>query len=365
MLPPGSRAVKQLRNLIKSQTLALAIVETIREPFLVLDEKLHVLAASRCFCEIFKEDQNLSHGRSLFELGNGQWDVPGLRALLERVVPDRTSVEGFEFEQDFRHLGSRTMQVRADLIEDQGNTAPMLLLAIKDITSRRQVEEEKARLLDHTEELLEQQKTLLREMRHRIANSLQIIASILLMKANSVSSEETRSELRDAHQRVMSVAAVQSHLHDVEGIEQIDMGAYLTKLGAGLAASMIGPKQNIRIVVAADGGTLSTSQAVSLGLIATELIINAVKYAFPDDRASARIRVTFEMAQSDWKLTVADNGTGRIPIEAAKPRSGLGTALISALAKQLEAQISEVSTAKGLTVDVTRATFVSNLSRAA
>jgi chemotaxis protein methyltransferase CheR len=357
--------MKQLRNLIESQTLALAIVETIREPFLVLDDQLRVLAASRCFCQIFKEDQSLSHGRSLFDLGDGQWDVPGLRALLVRVVPDRTSVEGFEFEQDFRHLGCRTMQVNADLIQDQGNTPPMILLAIKDITSRREVEDEKAQLLEDTEKLLEQQKTLLREMRHRIANSLQIIASILLLKASSVSSEETKSELRDAHQRVMSVAAVQSHLHDVEGIEQIDMGAYLTKLGAGLAASMIGPKQNIKIVVAADGGTLSTSQAVSLGLIATELIINAIKYAFPNERSAARIRVTFEMAKSDWKLTVSDNGTGRLPNAAPEPRSGLGTALISALAKQLEAQISEVSTKKGLTVAVTRATFESRLSQAA
>ena len=357
--------MKQLRNLIESQTLALAIVETIREPFLVLDDKLHVLAASRCFCEIFREDQTLSHGRSLFQLGDGQWDVPGLRELLERVVPDHAPIEGFEFEQDFRHLGSRTMQVNADAIQDQGNTPPMILLSIKDITSRRQVEDEKAQLLEHSEELVDQQRVLLREMRHRIANSLQIIASILLLKASTVTSEETRSELRDAHQRVMSVAAVQSHLHDVEGIEEIDVGAYLTKLGAGLAASMTGAKQNIRIIVAADKGTLSTSQAVSLGLIATELIINAVKYAFPDDPPSARIRVTFEMAESDWQLTVSDNGTGRLATHSAEPSGGLGTALIAALAKQLEAQISEVSTKKGLTVDVTRATFVGQLSRAA
>ena len=357
--------MKQLKDLAQSQRLALAIVETIREPFLVLDEDLRVLAASRCFCEIFKEDQSLLHGRSLFELGDGQWDVPGLRMLLEGVVPERTSVEGFEFERDFLHLGNRTMQLNADLIQDQGGTRPMVLLAIKDITSRRLVEDEKAQLLEHAEQLLEQQRTLLREMRHRIANSLQIIASILLLKASSVASEETKSELRDAHQRVMSVAAVQSHLHDVEGIEEIDMAAYLKKLGAGLASSMIGPRQNIRIAVVADSGTLSTSQAVSLGLISTELIINAIKYAFPTERPSARIRVTFEMARSDWKLTVADNGTGRRPVEADSPRSGLGTALISALAQQLEAQISEVSTDKGLTVEVTRATFVSHLSQAA
>lgn len=96
----------------------------------------------------------------------------------------------------------------------------MVLVAIKDITERRVAEQEKQKLLEHTEELLEQQRTLLREMRHRIANSLQIIASILLLKAGAVTSEETKNELRAAHQRVMSVAAVQprrrasaSHVH--------------------------------------------------------------------------------------------------------------------------------------------------------
>src|SRR5688500_7228083 len=135
-LPPGSRNMKQLRNLVESQALALAIVETIREPFLVLDEELRVLAASRCFCEVFKEGQNLSHGGSPFELGDGHGDLPGLRRLLERLVPDGTSVEGFEFEQDFHHLVSRTMHLNADPIQDQGGTPPTVLLAIKDITSR-------------------------------------------------------------------------------------------------------------------------------------------------------------------------------------------------------------------------------------
>jgi two-component sensor histidine kinase len=240
----------------------------------------------------------------------------------------------------------------------------MVLLAIKDITERRVAEQEKQRLLEHTEELLEQQRTLLREMQHRIANSLQIIASILLLKAGSVSSEETKNGLRAAHQRVMSVATVQSHLHGLDGIEQIEMGSYLTKLSAGLASSMVGPKQHIDIVVAASEGTLPTSHAVSIGLIVTELIVNAIKYAFPKARASARIRVTFEKARADWKLTVSDNGVGRLRNENSDS-TGLGTALIGALAKQLNAQISESSSRKGLTVNVTRSTFESQLPVAA
>jgi two-component sensor histidine kinase len=357
--------VRELSDRAEAQALALAIVDTLPEPFLVLDDTLHLLAGSRCFYEVFNEDPANAHGRSLFDLSDGQWDIPGLRQLLTSVVPQKAAIESFEFEQNFAHLGTRTIQLNSLPIGEDGGESRMVLLAIKDITERRVAEQEKQRLLEHTEELLEQQRTLLREMRHRIANSLQIIASILLLKAGSVSSEETKNELRAAHQRVMSVAVVQGHLSASDGIEQIEMGPYLTKLSGGLASSMVGPKQHIDIAVAASDGALPTSHAVSIGLIVTELIINAIKYAFPKQRSSARIRVTFEMAKSDWKLTVADNGVGRDAQEEPITSTGLGTALISALAKQLNAQITETSTPSGLTLEVTRSTFESHLPVAA
>ncbi|MCL6699489.1 PAS domain-containing protein [Sphingomonas sp. NSE70-1] len=357
--------MKQIHDLAEAQTLALAIVDTLPEPFLVLDDTLHLLAGSRCFYEVFGEDPAKTQGRSLFELSGGQWDIPGLHQLLAAVIPEHAAMGGFEFEQDFAKLGRRTFQLNALPIRDEGGSSRMVLLAIKDITERRIAEQEKQQLLEHTEELLEQQRTLLREMQHRIANSLQIIASILLLKAGSVSSEETKSELRAAHQRVMSVAAVQRQLNASHGIEQIEMGPYLTKLSGGLASSMVGPKQSIDIVVAASEGALPSSHAVSVGLIVTELIMNAIKHAFPKAHASARIRVTFEMAKLDWKLTVSDNGFGRLHTENSKSSTGLGTALIAALAKQLNAQISEASSPKGFTVDVTRSTFESRLPVAA
>ena len=357
--------MKQFSDLAQAQEMALAIVDTIPEPFLVLDDTLRLLAASRCFYEVYDEDPAGAHGRSFFELSGGQWNIPGLRRLLRSVLPDRASLDGFEFEGNFGKLGKRTIQLNALPLREAGDRSKMLLVAIKDITEHRVAEQEKQRLLEHTEELLEQQKTLLREMRHRISNSLQIIASILLLKAGSVTSEETKKELRAAHQRVMSVAAVQGHLQASDGIEQIEMGPYLTKLASGLAASMVGPKQDIDINVVSDKGRLPTSHAVSIGLIVTELTMNAVKYAFPKSRASARIRVTFETAGGDWKLTVSDNGAGRGQSPDEPPASGLGTTLIAALAKQLDALVSESSTKNGLTVHVTRATFASRLSHAA
>jgi chemotaxis protein methyltransferase CheR len=356
--------MQQFDNLVDAQTLALAIVDTFPEPFLVLDDDLRVLAASRCFYEVFNEDPERAHGRPFFELGGGQWEVPALRRGLEAVLRDHAPMDGLELEQDYPELGRRTVLLGARLVRYEESSSPTLLLAFKDITERRRIERERQALLEHTEELLAQHQTLLREMEHRIANSLQIIASILLLKASAVASEETRDELRDAHQRVMSVAAVQSHLHASGGIDHIDIGGYLTKLSAGLAASMIGPHHGIAIDVVADRGTLQTSEAVSLGLIVTELIINAIKYAFPTARSGARIVVTFEVDEADWKLGVSDNGCGR-DAAAAQASKGLGTAIVAALAKQLKARIEEVSGPDGLRIEVTRATFSPRLPLAA
>ena len=223
---------------------------------------------------------------------------------------------------------------------------------------------EKDELLERSEELVRQKQVLLQEMEHRVANSLQIIASILMLKARAVTSEETRGHLRDAHQRVMSVAAVQSHLHASEGVDQIEVGAYLTKLCGSLAASMIGDDQPTTLKVIADDGRLGSAQAVSIGLIVTELVINAFKYAFPIDKPDAQILVTYESDRLDWKLIVSDNGVGKSDNEADAV-GGLGTVIVKALVQQLDARIEMVSSAAGMTVSVTRATFTSRMTQAA
>jgi chemotaxis protein methyltransferase CheR len=199
-------------------------------------------------------------------------------------------------------------------------------------------------------------------MSHRVANSLQIIASILLMKARNVQSDETRQHLEDAHRRVMSVASVQQHLQASGKGERVEVGSYLSKLCATLAASMIGDNRRITVNVVAGDGTTTSSQAVSLGLIVTELLVNAVKYAFPDEAAEGHVIVGYEAHGSDWKLSVSDNGAGMPPQSPNDIVSGLGTSLIKALAQQLHAQV-DIATAprKGTTVSVTHATFESRL----
>jgi two-component sensor histidine kinase len=193
------------------------------------------------------------------------------------------------------------LNARQVLGEDGSSTA--LLLAIEDVTQRRDAEREK-------DELLRQKEVLLQEMQHRVANSLQIIASILLLKAKTVQSKEIREHLRDAHQRVMSVATVQQQLHASGLNESINIGSYLSKLCESLAKSMVGDRRPVSIKVEATAGTAVSDVAVSLGLIVTELVINVLKHAFAPSRkcpnaASGRIR-------SQIILVIASIGTERI-----------------------------------------------------
>jgi chemotaxis protein methyltransferase CheR len=354
-----------LPGLETAQTLAQAIVDTIHEPLVVLDGRLNVLVASRAFYETFKVDPAHTQGRSLYSLGDGQWNIPALRLLLETVIPEKVAMDGFEVTHDFPALGVRTMLLNARKVIFDAGPDIAILLAFTDVTARRLIEREKQQLHERTEELLAHQQVLLQEMQHRVANSLQIIASILLLKARMVTSEETRRHLRDAHQRVMSVASVQSHLHATDGVEQIEVGGYLTKLCQSLADSMIGENQPIVLQVMAEESLIGSAQAVSMGLIVTELVINALKYAFPEDKAGSLVMVTYESRGEDWKLVVSDNGVGKDAHDGAAGTGGLGTVIVRALVKQLEARMDTESGPGGVRVAITRASFTSKMPQAA
>jgi len=334
-----------------AQTLAQAIVNTIHEPLIVLDAGLRVLAVSRAFYEIFRVDADQTMGCLLYDLGDGQWNIPALRELLETVIPEHTAMDGFEVDHDFPGVGRRTMLLNARMVIYDNSPNTTILLAFTDVTARRVIEREKDELLERTEELLRQKQVLLQEMQHRVANSLQIIASILMLKARAVTSEETRRHLQDAHQRVLSVAAVQSHLRSSGAVDLIEVGPYLTKLCASLAASMTGDAQPISIEVEADAAEIGSDKAVSLGLIVTELVINAIKYAFPVARDDARVRVLFGGDDHHWALTVTDNGVGRSEARPVSAEGGLGTAIVEALVRQLGAELSQVP-GPGVTVVV-------------
>ena len=334
------------RGFERGTALAQAIVDTVREPLVVLDQKLRVVAASRSFYRTFRVTQEATQWRPLYELGDGQWDIPALRHLLEEIIPKHTVMADYEVEHDFPSIGRRIMLLNAGTVFDENNACSHLLLAIEDVTARRDAE----RKVQH---LLEQKDLLLAEMQHRVGNSLQSIASILQLKASKVQSEETRNHLLDAHARVLSIAAVQRHLFASDWGEQVAVAPYLSKLCETLGQSMTGESGLATLAVVDSSGSLSSSDAVSIGLIVTECVINAYKHAFRPGKMDGRIVVAYEPTGVAWKLSIADNGMGiAIPVFLGT-KAGLGTSIVNALAQQLHAQVDVVSGESGTTVSIT------------
>jgi PAS domain S-box-containing protein len=323
---------------------AQAVVDTIREPLLVLDSELRVVAASRSFYTVFGTSSRDVQGRPVYTLDQGRWNIPRLRLLLENILPQHAVMEAYEVEHRDKD-GPRILLLNARTVFDEGHAGPMILLAMEDVTERRAVERA-------MQGLLQEKDVLLQEMQYRVANSLEIIASVLLVKARTVQSEETRLHLQDAHQRVMSVATVQQQLQTTQRNGQIELGPYLSRLCKTLATSMNSGPLPVSLQVQVEGGTASSKKAVSIGLIVTELVINALRHAFPHDRADGRIIVAYEGAEVGWKLTISDNGAGKVsgPIDGSHP--GLGMNLVEALSHQLDAQVEFLSGTTGTCVSI-------------
>lgn len=348
----------QFTDIADACALAHSIVDTVREPVLVLDKGLRVIAASRSFYSSFRVRPEDTQGRLLYALGDGQWDIPKLRVLLEQIIPEHGVMEDYEVEHEFPGIGHRTIFLNARQVVYKAGAESTILLGIEDVTERRILEREK-------DELLKKREVMLEELKHRIANSLQIIAGIILMKATRVESEETRAHLRDAHNRVLSIAAVQEQLHASGTVGPIDMMPYLSKLCATLATSMIGDNRQITIKVGGEGGTATSRDAESIGLIATELVMNAIKHAFPTEQRDGRIVIAYDVDGENWKLSVADNGVGRPDGKFAQSKTGLGTGIVHALAQQLGAKVETLADPAGTTVSITHATFWTKENRAA
>jgi two-component sensor histidine kinase len=237
---------------------------------------------------------------------------------------------------------SRSLVLNARKL-DYGSTQPIrLLLAVSDVTDVRAGEKLK-------DELLREKAILLQEVQHRVANSLQIIASVLMVSARKVQSEETRGHLHDAHHRVMSIAAVQQQLA-TSTLSEVKLGPYFTQLCQSLGASMIYDHKQLTLDASVDDSCVEATVSVSLGLIVTELVINALKHGFPGHH-QGKILVDYRSEGNNWTLTVSDNGVGMAAkTTAIKP--GLGTSIVEALANRLEAEIHISSANPGTKVSV-------------
>jgi len=307
----------------------LAVIASSNEPLLFLSSDLKLIAASASFCRAFQIDPATIPGRSLADLGDGEWSAPQISSLLNATASGSAKIDAYEVDLVRKGQPTRNLVVHASRLEDGDADNVRLLLAVTDLTSIRA---EAA----HKDELIREKAILLQEVQHRVANSLQIIASVLMQSARRVQSQEARGHLQDAHHRVMSIAAVQRQLA-ASSLGDVVLRPYLMQLCESLGASMIHDPTQLTIAATVDESSVSATASVSLGLIVTELVINALKHAFPGQR-QGRILVDYRSDGLKWSLSVSDNGVG-MPTGEHAGKPGLGTGIVEALARQLGGDI--------------------------
>jgi two-component sensor histidine kinase len=326
-----------------ANSLAWAVIAASDAPVLLLDGDMTVLAASASFCFAFEVDPSSAAGRQVFHLGKGEWDVRQLRSLLKVTADWYAHIDAYEMDLVREGRESRRLVLNARKLDYADAQDVRLLLSVTDVTHARMAEKQMS-------DLLREKAILLQEQQHRVANSLQIIASVILQSAKRVRSEETRTHLYDAHNRVMSVAAVQQQLAaSAQG--DVKLRVYFTDLCQSIGASMIRDPRQLSLDTSVDDCVVTAQVSVSLGLIATELVINALKHGFPG-RRHGRITVGYSSLSPGWTLSVRDNGVG-MPTNGAVAKAGLGTSIVEALARQLGADIRVTRGNPGTAVSVT------------
>lgn len=326
-----------------ANSLMLAVIEASQAPVLLLDSAGTIIAASAAFGRAFALASTSVPGRKLSELGSGEWAGRGLESLLRTTLTGAADVDAYEMDLVREGENTRSLVLTARKLDYFDKNNVRLLLTIADVTDARIAEKLK-------DDLLREKAILLQELQHRVANSLQIIASVLMQSARRVQSEETRLHLHDAHHRVMSVAAVQKQLA-VSRLGDVALRPYFTELCESIGASMIRDHDQLSLDVTADDSVTSADISVSLGLIVTELVINALKHVFPGHR-SGKIGVDYRSDEESWTLSVDDNGIG-MPTDPKNAPPGLGTGIVEALAQQLDATVHITDTDPGTRVSIT------------
>ncbi len=325
-----------------AMNLALSLIAASVAPVLLLNEDLTVIAASQSFLEGFDVGLEDIPGARLADLGDGEWNTPQLWSLLKATAYGQATIKAYEMDLQSRR-GVRHLVLNAQRLDNGVAQGIRLLLSIQDVTEARASDREK-------DALIRDKAVLVQEMQHRIANSLQIIASVLMQSVSKVGSDESRHHLRDAHQRIMSVAAVQRQLTG-STLGDVELRGYFTDMCRSIGDSMIRDHDQLSLTVTVDDSIASSGKAVSLGLIVTELVINALKHAFPDDR-EGQIIVDYRAHGEGWTLTICDDGMG-LPSGGGAAKPGLGTGIVKALASQLGAVIEMADAKPGLRVSIT------------
>lgn len=274
--------------------------------------------------------------------------MPGLDGLetLEQInsIPGAPPVVFVTASQDSQIAITALKAGAADyLVKDtQGEFVALLhvaatsaLEAARVRKARDDAEAEVHASRDRFAALAAEREVLLREVNHRVGNSLQIIASLLHLQANSSSDDDVKAALTNAMGRVAAVAQVHRRLYTSHDLKSVMLNQYLEALLEDLRRSAEGNRMS-RLTLKSEAVEIDPDRAVAIGIIVNELVMNAVKYAYPD--GAGPIHVDLQAVGDNVELVIADDGVG-LQVKQDPRSTGMGQRIVSAMANKLEANV--------------------------
>lgn len=307
---------------------AQGIVDTVADPMLVLDASLCVQNASRAFFETFKVDREETIGHPIYELGNGQWDIPELRRLLADVIPKATAIINFEVEHTFPALGRRTMLLTARTLFHPDGASHTLLLSIVDATDRYRRDMAKDMLFG--------------ELRHRMKNLLSVVKAIA---HQTTTQDRSAKEYRDVFLGRFSALIEAQELayaeQDEVGVDRL-LNIILAPYADKPEAVVIEPGEAIE---------LGPHMIMSLSLVLHELATNAAKYGALSV-PSGQVRVGWQVEDANSKLRLKWVESGGPPV--SRPAvAGYGSQLIrSTIVYNLHGEVEQDYAVDGFRTEI-------------
>jgi two-component sensor histidine kinase len=227
----------------------------------------------------------------------------------------------------------------------------LLTSAIEQSVANAQLRAAKAKADEEIRLGKERAEALLAEVNHRVANSLALVASLLRLQISSARSEEVKAELAETQARISAIAGMHRSLYTSDDVSKVELDRYLNRLTVELYNSLHSAERPIRLLLDADPITLTADKAVSVGMVVTELVTNAFKYAYPQGQ-SGDIRVTLKAISGEEAiLRVEDDGVGIDP-DCAPKGTGLGSRIVKSMAATLGTGLRYLETERGTVAEV-------------
>jgi PAS domain S-box-containing protein len=309
---------------------AEGIVSTVREPLLILNADLHVRSANRSFYEAFHVEPHETEGRYIYDLGDGQWDIPALRTLLEEIIPENTSFDDFEVEHDFESIGPRTMLLNARRFPPEGRWE-LILLGIVDITERKRLEREREGLLRSAEVARDraeadscrladadrQKNEFLAMLAHELRNPIAAVRNAVEVATRTGTREHLEWSRDVTARQVGNFAHLINDLLDVARVtegkitlrkELIDAAPVVHHAIEAVRPIVDERKHELVLSLTSADLTLE-ADSTRLEQVLVNLLTNAAKYT----PSGGRIQLTVGVEEGEVVFRVRDNGLGILP----------------------------------------------------